>query len=56
MFKIAGVKWVFFSSVAMFAPAKPHPFVDALIVTSQLLERGGIFEEALLTAYLFETL
>ena len=55
MFKFAGVKWVFFSSVPMFARAKPHPFVDASTVTSQLLERVGIFEVALVTASLFLT-
>ena len=30
---------VLFSLVPRFAPAKPHPFVDALTVNSQLLER-----------------
>ena len=56
MFKFAGgLVGVLFSPVPRFAPAQPDQFVDALSVASQLLERVGIFEVALVTASLFLT-
>ncbi len=41
MFKLAGGLAGVSSSIPRFALAKPHPFVDALTVNSQLLERVG---------------
>ena len=42
MFRFAGgLVGVFFSPVPRFAPAKLHPFIDAVTVASQLLEWIG---------------